>query len=222
MKKVIIGDIHGCLSEIKELVDNVEDRHIIAVGDLTDRQPDGLKVIEYLRELENEGKATVILGNHDRQLIYYFDHGQPINWDHEVKYFIDAVSQKTLEYRQDLEKWLKSLPAQKIYKSENSCLIIEHGDRFNDQDHVTELTSKYEGATLVHGHMVSAEPKRWSLGTINCIGIDTGCCLGGSLTGYLWPEDRFISVKSHNRVYRFNAQEASDYFHKSFKYWRST
>ncbi len=58
MKIDIIGDVHGCYEELMELLDklgyqffddeikNNQDRTLAFLGDLTDRGPDSVKVIE--------------------------------------------------------------------------------------------------------------------------------------------------------------------------------
>jgi serine/threonine protein phosphatase 1 len=33
------------------------------------------------------------------------------------------------------------------------------------------------------------------------VGIDTACCMGGSLTAYILPEKRFVQVKARRRYY---------------------
>lgn len=48
MKTLIIGDIHGCLSTLKELIAKAGPvDQIISVGDLIDRGPDSLGVVKY-------------------------------------------------------------------------------------------------------------------------------------------------------------------------------
>src|SRR5574337_1338602 len=60
-----IGDVHGCLEELKALLaqcahDPTQDRVIIA-GDLVDRGPDSAGVVGYVREQGFE----CVMGNHD-------------------------------------------------------------------------------------------------------------------------------------------------------------
>ncbi|MBN2560999.1 MAG: metallophosphoesterase [Phycisphaerae bacterium] len=48
-RKIIIGDIHGCYDELRDLLDVISptrDDKIIAIGDLVDRGPDSEKVLD--------------------------------------------------------------------------------------------------------------------------------------------------------------------------------
>lgn len=60
---VVIGDVHGCLSELERLLELVrvqgEDR-LVFLGDLIDRGPDPLGVVRLVRQLG----AEMVLGNH--------------------------------------------------------------------------------------------------------------------------------------------------------------
>jgi hypothetical protein len=66
---VFIGDIHGCKKELLQLLAKVEfnehQDHIIAVGDIIDKGPDSLGVINFLMDK----KASVVRGNHEDRVI---------------------------------------------------------------------------------------------------------------------------------------------------------
>lgn len=68
-RTIVIGDVHGCLAELKELVDEVgyvrgEDRLILA-GDLVDRGVDSAGVVRYAMKIG----AEAVCGNHDNKLL---------------------------------------------------------------------------------------------------------------------------------------------------------
>ena len=67
-RTIIVGDIHGCLAELRELLGTLgfsdEDR-LIAVGDLVGKGPDGAGVVRFFRE----GGHQSVLGNHDAKLL---------------------------------------------------------------------------------------------------------------------------------------------------------
>ena len=69
MRTIVIGDTHGCLSELKSLVAKLGyvrgvDRLILA-GDMVDRGPDSAGVIRYAMEMGFEA----VCGNHDNKLL---------------------------------------------------------------------------------------------------------------------------------------------------------
>ena len=85
MKLDIIGDIHGCFREFKELTIELgykwnsegipvhdNDRKLAFVGDLTDRGPNSLKVAETVAGLVNRGLGYYVPGNHCNKLYRFF------------------------------------------------------------------------------------------------------------------------------------------------------
>jgi len=73
-----VSDIHGYYDVlIKSLTksgfDESKPNHkIIVIGDMTDRGPQSLEVLEYIYKLHKNDKAIVILGNHDYFLCDFF------------------------------------------------------------------------------------------------------------------------------------------------------
>ena len=81
----IIGDVHGCHEELLELLSRLgwrcsaqgrwehpDDRMLIFVGDLTDRGPNSVGVLELVASLVEQEKAVLVKGNHDDKLERYF------------------------------------------------------------------------------------------------------------------------------------------------------
>ena len=74
-----IGDIHGCLSYLEDLiakisVDPDEDR-IVFIGDYVDRGPDPKGVVEFILELKRQYNIICLIGNHERMMMDYYDYG---------------------------------------------------------------------------------------------------------------------------------------------------
>ena len=64
----IVGDIHGGIAELQEIVDLVagRTRELVFVGDYVNRGRASAEVLEYLVRLrESELKSTFLVGNHD-------------------------------------------------------------------------------------------------------------------------------------------------------------
>lgn len=75
----VIGDVHGCLSELQDLLAQLgydpqhgwqhpEGRTAIFVGDLIDRGPDSAGVLRLVRGMVAAGAALAVMGNHDDKL----------------------------------------------------------------------------------------------------------------------------------------------------------
>ena len=62
---IVIGDVHGCLQELDELLlkleYNKEKHRLVFLGDLMDRGPDPVGCVRRVRELE----AEMVMGNHE-------------------------------------------------------------------------------------------------------------------------------------------------------------
>ena len=74
----IIGDVHGCAGDVEELLVDLgyrvdsssgayghPDRQAIFVGDLIDRGPSQLRVLEVVKAMVDAGTAQVVMGNHE-------------------------------------------------------------------------------------------------------------------------------------------------------------
>jgi hypothetical protein len=80
-RTVVIGDVHGCLEELKELLAEIaayddgrglpkgRDR-LIFVGDLVDRGPDPVGVVHFVQDLG----AACVLGNHEEKHVRWAKH----------------------------------------------------------------------------------------------------------------------------------------------------
>ena len=71
---VFVGDVQGCADEFDELLARLRngfgDEFILhSVGDLVNRGPDNLRVLEGMRELIEAGRGHHVLGNHEIGLI---------------------------------------------------------------------------------------------------------------------------------------------------------
>lgn len=69
----VVGDVHGMLNELQELIKRIEQRHpeaeIIFVGDLVDRGPDSRGVVALVKSMVESGKARCVSGNHERMMV---------------------------------------------------------------------------------------------------------------------------------------------------------
>lgn len=63
-----VGDVHGTISELNELIEKVnsdEETFFVFLGDLVDRGPDSEGVVRRVMRLTEDGKGISICGNHD-------------------------------------------------------------------------------------------------------------------------------------------------------------
>lgn len=79
----IIGDIHGCATELESLLTRLDyrqgddgayrhqNRQALYVGDLIDRGPEQLRVLRIVKGMVDAGAAQMVLGNHEFNAMAY-------------------------------------------------------------------------------------------------------------------------------------------------------
>jgi serine/threonine protein phosphatase 1 len=81
MGRYVIGDIHGCASELIRLVDSLplaQGDSVVFLGDYIDRGPDSREVVSYLLSLQADLGAVQFVflkGNHEDMLLSYLGLG---------------------------------------------------------------------------------------------------------------------------------------------------
>lgn len=72
MRTLVIGDIHGCCGEMKELLEKADltsEERFIALGDIVDRGPETAEVLNFFC---TQPGASSLMGNHERKHIRSF------------------------------------------------------------------------------------------------------------------------------------------------------
>ncbi len=80
-RKIIIGDIHGCILELQELIlklDLLPNDQLFFLGDLIDKGPDSLGVVQFIHELSKKQNVKLVLGNHEDKFLRYM-HNRKFN-----------------------------------------------------------------------------------------------------------------------------------------------
>lgn len=202
-RTIIIGDVHGCLNEFQELLDQLavtsSDR-LISVGDLICKGPDSAGVLDLAMRLPN---LKCVVGNHEARYLGFWRAGQqPDSRNHDEK-TVQQMGERFEEYMQYIASW-------PLFLSVKEALVIHAGLRpgvpveSQTEEDLTELREVgpksrpwYEwyrnGKPAVFGHWVRREP----LVLEHAIGLDTGCVYGGALTAFVFPDCKVVSVKAH-------------------------
>ena len=63
---MVIPDLHGRSDLLRAAAQAYPEAHFISLGDAIDRGPQSLDTVGYLLELQAEGRATLLMGNHER------------------------------------------------------------------------------------------------------------------------------------------------------------
>lgn len=221
MRRVaIIGDVHGCIGELKQLLELISKQYVDAVyhlGDLVDRGPDSGAVVSLLRRQGIKG----VMGNHEYNLLSLRKKPwnrlsteaqttlasmsvDPSNWKYladlpKIQLLDDVLNQPVVLVHGGL--W----PGVPLWKQPSAVLYaqlinpLRPGDAawFNDAGAkargLVPWQQQWDGQELVvYGHTVYREPTRIG----RTLGIDTGCVYGGSLTALILPDFNFVTVRA--------------------------
>lgn len=217
-RTIVIGDVHGCLNELKELIEQVAlqptDR-VIFLGDLINRGPDTPGVLKYYRSLPN---AHALIGNHELRLLKY-------RRTRDTRHLKDH-DWLTL-HRMSEGDWLALEQMQPYLFLEDINTVLVHGGFLPYKDwreqpisittHVQVIDKQgiphkrsecpegtawwelWQGPPyVIFGHTPHKNIKRtkWALG------IDTGCVMGNALTACILPEKKIVQVQAKKAYHK--------------------
>jgi diadenosine tetraphosphatase ApaH/serine/threonine PP2A family protein phosphatase len=189
-RTLLVGDVHSCSAELAELLDQVGPDRVVLVGDVFNKGPDP----DGVWALVQQWSAEAVRGNHDQKVI-----------DRPVHKGVQKAPTAAVA-------WLDTLP---LFLQGDGWLAVHGGlhptlgpagttpsmamnlRRWpDDTDRGAPFWWEvYQGPGLVvYGHdavrgLVDRRPQT--------LGLDTGCCYGGRLTGWIAEEDRLVSVPAH-------------------------
>lgn len=121
MRTIVVGDVHGCLEELKELLDKAKYKpkvdKLLFLGDLVDRGPDSAGVVRYVRQLQKDAwsdfdTVNCVMGNHEEKHVRFAKREKECretgkkNMMQVKPYFMSVHATLTEE---DLQ-WMSSLP----------------------------------------------------------------------------------------------------------------
>jgi serine/threonine protein phosphatase 1 len=219
-----VGDVHGRFDLLEALMEKIGEHHskmrpvpglhIIFLGDLIDRGPDSLKVLDYLAQAQRRIPGMIVLlGNHEEVLLRVLDGDQ-----RQLRQWLSFGGAQTLESlgvrvpgkEDDLEECIaairRALPSSIVSWLRRLPLTAHSGDYFfchagvrpgvalkrqkrEDllwirEDFLSDRSA--HGAVVVHGHSIHPEVDMQA----NRIGIDTGAYTTGVLTALYLEGDR--------------------------------
>lgn len=233
MKLDIIGDIHGCYEELNELIQKLgytfqnqqlvqhpEKRKLVFLGDLTDRGPNSIAVIEFVYELVQAQQAFYTPGNHCNKLYRYFL-GNRVQIAHGLETTVAEYEHLPTNKQGNIRaKFMKLYENAPLYlQFDQEQLIIAHagirGDYIGKNNNKVKTFVLYGDITgekhpdgrpvrrdwakhysgewiIIYGHTPVREVRIIN----NTYNIDTGCVFGGKLTALRFPEMEIVQVPS--------------------------
>ncbi|GIX42112.1 MAG: serine/threonine protein phosphatase [Leptospiraceae bacterium] len=204
MKRTIfIGDVHGCLTELKKMIDKIKptkNDRIILLGDLINRGPDPVGVVRYVYENQFE----CIMGNHEYEYLLeykdnknyyklYMELGDTLHhWIEKLPFYIDDKDFIAVHAGIAPDKPLKDTPP-------HILLFIRTWGGYSISSHEGIPWYKfYKGNKMVlYGHWA----RKGLTIRNNTLGLDSGCVYGKFLSSFILEEKRIIQIPSQKVYY---------------------
>ncbi|MGW2227199.1 polynucleotide kinase-phosphatase [Streptomyces formicae] len=225
----IIGDIHGCASELDTLLGKLgyvegahpEGRTAVFVGDLVDRGPDTPGVLRRVMSMVADGTALCVPGNHENKLGRYLK-GRGVQHTHGLAETAAQLAEESDEFRAQVREFVDGLVSHYVldggklvvchaglpekYHGRTSGRVRSHalyGDTTGETDEFG-LPVRYPWAEEYRGKaavVYGHTPVPTATWLNNTICLDTGAVFGGRLTALRWPERELVDVPAEQVWY---------------------
>lgn len=116
MKKIVVGDVHGCLDELLKLLEMVEvdpSDEVIFLGDVVDRGPRVLDAVRFVRQGCLEGRFKCLLGNHEEKHVRwakYEEERRTLGRKNPMRPFVGERAVQHERLTEEEREWLSELP----------------------------------------------------------------------------------------------------------------
>ncbi|HSH50329.1 MAG TPA: metallophosphoesterase family protein, partial [Bacteroidales bacterium] len=194
-----IGDIHGCINTLEELVNNIVQKDnnpsFYSVGDLIDRGPDSKAVLDFFINLKNNYPVQIVRGNHEEMMLNTLFQGSENWFFNGAEKTLQSFKNQSNNSETDLNKiipkryiyFIQSLPH---FIELDDYLIVHAGfnfaanNPFKDTEamlwtRIEENDYQYtQGKKIIHGHTpVPFQQIKINIQntTSNIYNIDSGC-----------------------------------------------
>ncbi|SOE62404.1 polynucleotide 3'-phosphatase /polynucleotide 5'-hydroxyl-kinase /polynucleotide 2',3'-cyclic phosphate phosphodiesterase [Streptomyces sp. OV198] len=234
----IIGDIHGCASELETLLGKLgyvdgahpQGRTAVFVGDLVDRGPDTPGVLRRAMSMVAAGDALCVPGNHENKLGRYLK-GRKVQHSHGLAETIEQLDGESEEFHARVREFVDGLVSHYVldggrlvvchaglpekYHGRTSGRVRSHalyGDTTGETDEFG-LPVRYPWAEDYRGRaavVYGHTPVPTATWLNNTICLDTGAVFGGKLTALRWPERELVDVPAERVWYEPTKPLASE------------
>lgn len=212
---VAIGDIHGCLVELQELIDRCKTYmkeakfKFVFLGDYVDRGPDSEGCVRLVKSMVEADEAIALMGNHEEMAI------QALHWGIRNHYrpsgglnFTGFYDRRVGDMPAELFDWLRTLP--RSYETEKQLFVHAGIDPFlsikdQDPEQLIWIRAPFLNFTgpfpkyVVHGHSPTNWANEWNIHPHvlpNRCNLDTGCVFGGQLSAGIFDLTKEMPIST--------------------------
>ncbi len=208
-RTIIVGDVHGCLDELRDLLIACgwkTGERLVLAGDLVAKGPDSQGVVQLARE----SRALAVLGNHDAHVLRTrAETGLKLRPGHQV--VVESLTEPDWHYLEAMPLFLRlgrdnsgqefavvhagAVPGVLLDQQQREHLITMRSIRSDGSTSKriegTPWAAAWQGPEhLVFGHdaVRGLQQQHWATG------LDTGCVYGQRLSALILPGRQIVSI----------------------------
>jgi Calcineurin-like phosphoesterase len=217
---IAIGDVHGCIDELQDLLRQCDYRPgdlVIFLGDLVCKGPDSISVVQMGREIG----AIGVRGNHDFEVLRWHNAMksgvEPPVFGSEHYHIASCLSVADMNWLDSLPWYISSKDLSALFvhagfvsgirlAKQNPRLMMNMRSVLPDGTVTSKFFNNWPWArlwdgpqTVLFGHDADRGLQQYE----HAIGLDTGCVYGGRLTACILPEKRLVSVSARREYFKY-------------------
>jgi len=205
---IAIGDIHGCYSPLRRLVERLPPQEeLVFLGDYIDRGPDSAAVVSYLNNLARTRPCRFLMGNHEDLML------KAIKSRLEIDVWLMNGGDTTLRsFGVEVRRWERSkdrgaflgqfrefFDNLELFVEDEDAIYVHAGIDVRQpdltqqrpevllwvRDRFFRSAGQWDGKPVIFGHTPTPSmglPASRIFHKHKVYGIDTGCVFGGVLT----------------------------------------
>jgi bis(5'-nucleosyl)-tetraphosphatase (symmetrical) len=202
MRTIFVGDVHGCLEELRALCDKLalfEDDTLVFLGDLVDRGPDPVGVVRFVRTLTG---CTVkgILGNHEEKALRWLRHEEKVTSGKQAKNPMKPVRpERAAQWRgldADDRKFLAAQPLVLEFNIGGEPWVAVHGGLLPGRPLADQV--KKHASEIIRCRWVNAEGKHVGM---EVVPVNDGKHVGKVVMSKEQPEGSFTWMERFDGKY---------------------
>lgn len=204
-RTIFIGDVHGCIGELQEMIGRIspgKNDRIIMLGDLINRGPDPAAVVEFVYKNGYE----CLMGNHEDEYL------QELETESKYQELYEQIGPQ-------MHEWIRKRP---LFIEEDKFLAVHAG--LQPERHPSRTERRYllnirtwdgkgediknpdnppwyeyyrDDKPVFYGHWARAGLNLRE----NTFGLDSGCVYGKQLSAYVLETKELIQVQAHRVHY---------------------